>query len=188
MSCSAQETTVVRSDTPFYLTDPVQTFARCNRHQHRYSFFLRVTGFLKTVSRTRLCRRFLPVGGASPSMILFRARGSGSTGLGRGEIRSASATGRGAEAALDLRNEGKTRWASGFSAGGVGLCFTQNAHLAGRLRALLVETPAALSTSASDSSEDILSWKKKRVIWSRLLWSKRFFRKTKTPNILMHAQ
>lgn len=43
--------------------------------------------------------------GASPSLILFSARGSGSAGLGRGEIRSTSATGGGSETVLDLKEE-----------------------------------------------------------------------------------
>lgn len=46
------------------------------------------------------------VGGASP-LARFRACGSGSTGLGRGEIRSTSATGSASTIVLDLKEEGK---------------------------------------------------------------------------------
>lgn len=79
-------------------------------NQPPHSFFLRVTGFVKTVSMTRLRRRFLLVVGTSPSVILFRARGSGSAGLGRGEIRSTSATGSGSTAGLDLKRRVNKRW------------------------------------------------------------------------------
>lgn len=99
----------------FYLTAPdrvgsdllvaVLRFAGSSHHQPPQSFFLRVTGFVKTVSIMRLRRRFMLEVGASPSLILFCARGSGSAGLGRGEIRSTSATGGGSETALDLKVE-----------------------------------------------------------------------------------
>lgn len=45
--------------------------------------------------------------GASPSLILFSTRGSGSDGLGSGEIRSTSATRGGSKTALDLKEEKK---------------------------------------------------------------------------------
>lgn len=41
--------------------------------------------------------------GASPSLILFTARGGGPAGLGRGESRSTSAMGGGSETILDLK-------------------------------------------------------------------------------------
>lgn len=72
-----------------------------------YSFFLRVTGFVKTVSKMRLRRRFLLLAGASPSLVLFDARGAGSAGLGRGEISSTSAMGSGFRTALDLTTDGE---------------------------------------------------------------------------------
>lgn len=100
-------------------------FTGCNHRRHPYSFFLRVMVFLKTVSKTRLCRRFMLVVGASPSLILFRARGSGSAGLGRGEIRSTSATGRGSETVLDLKIKRKTRFWLRCAGGGDALFYTE---------------------------------------------------------------
>lgn len=66
-----------------------------------------MTGFVKTVSIMRLRRRFMLEVGASPSLILFCARGS--AGLGRGEIRSTSAMGGGSKTALDLKVEKEQR-------------------------------------------------------------------------------
>lgn len=49
----------------------------------------------------------MPEVGASASLIIFCARGSGSAGLGRGEIRSTSATGGGSKTPLVLKVEKK---------------------------------------------------------------------------------
>lgn len=46
----------------------------------------------------------MEVAGASP-LARFSTRGTGSAGLGRGEIRSTSATGRGSTIVLDLKEE-----------------------------------------------------------------------------------
>ena len=108
-------------------------------------------GFVKTVSITRLRRRFLPVVGTSPSIILLSALGSGSAGLGSGEIMSTSARGSGSETALDLaiKEEKEHRDEHLAVASSVARnCLTEDSYLAVRLPAFLgLETLAAFSRS-----------------------------------------
>lgn len=131
----------------------------------------------------RLRRRFMLEVGASPSRILFSARGTGSAGLGRGEIRSTSATGGGSRTALDLKVKREKNWAgknslwpkstqliksancpkqavtSGSTDTGGSLGMT-GSYFAALLPALLVlETPGAFSSSTRSSSEAISCWK-----------------------------
>lgn len=149
-----------------------------------YSFFLRVTGFVKTVSIMRLRLRLMPEAGTSPSLVLFCVRGCGSAGLGRGEIRSTSTTGGGSEKPLDLRVEKKEKLYEGkrfYTAWGSRNCGFEKkklwlrkvwsplkvllqcgSYLAARLPVFLVlETTAAFSSSTW-SSEATSSWEKKR--------------------------
>lgn len=102
----------------------------------------------------------MEVAGASP-LARFCARGTGSAGLGRGEIRSTSATGSGSTIVLDLKEEGAIKNLYFFGpimVRRVERYKETNTHFTVRLLGFLVlESPAAFSTSTWSSSEAVSS-------------------------------